>query len=463
MTITGPARPSTAAPAGGFGPRFLVPLVLGTLLNAINSSMIAVTLAPIGHDLGAGAAETVWLVTVLYLATAVAQPVMGRLVDRCGARRVLLTGLWLVCGAGVLGTLAGSLPMLIAVRVLLGLGTATGFPAAMAIVRARANTLGVAVPGGVLATLATSTQASMAIGPTLGALLAAVATWRATFAVNVPIALLGIVLAVRWLPADGPRTRSARERVDVTGVVLFAVALVALLLFMLRPEQALWPSLAVGLLLSGALVWWELRAADPFLDLRALGGNGPLVATYLRQALAYLAIYAFLYGYPQWLAQSDRLPETTIGLALLPMSVTTVTLSALGTRLGLGVWSRLLLTGGALFAGALALLLTGAGTAMWLLVAIGFLFGVGQGLSTVANQTALYVQAPAERIGTLSGLFRTSQYLGALASTSVIALSFGERATDSGLGTLALVLLVTAALLLCVTGVDRGLRRVPTH
>ncbi|WP_158888649.1 MFS transporter [Amycolatopsis anabasis] len=460
MTAGTSTTSATPATASGFGPRFLAPLVIGTLLNAINSSMIAVTLVPIGRDLGVGPAQTVWLVTVLYLATAVAQPVMGRLVDRFGARRVLLGGLCAVAAAGLIGALASSFPVLVGVRILLGLGTATGFPAAMAVVKARATRLEVAVPGGVLATLATSTQASMAVGPTLGGLLVGLADWRLTFAVNVPLALTGLVLALLWLPADEHTAPGPRSRIDWPGIVLFAASMTALLLFVMRPALDRWPFLAAGLVLGAVLGWQELRTASPFLDLRALGGNRPLIATYLRQGLGYLVIYAFLYGYPQWLAQGYGLPEQAVGLVLLPMSITTVTLSALGNRLGLGVYARLLLTAGSLCTGALLLFVPGAGTPLWTVAAIAFLFGVAQGLSTVANQTALYVQAPADRIGTLSGLFRTSQYLGALASTTVIALSFGPAATDQGLGTLALVLAVVAGSLCCLTAADRGLREV---
>ncbi|GAA4523976.1 MFS transporter [Amycolatopsis samaneae] len=459
---------STTATAAGegtaFGARFLSPLVVGTLLNAVNSSMIAVTLVPIGRDLGAGAGRTVWLVTVLYLVTATAQPVMGRLVDTLGARRVLAAGLALVVAAGLLGAFAPAFEVLLVSRILLGLGTATGFPAAMALVRARANAADVPVPGRALAVLATSTQASMAVGPTLGGLLVGLGGWRWTFAINVPVAALGLLLVWKWLPPDERRARTGpRPPLDLPGIGLFSLTLTALLLCLTRSGAALWPFLLTGLLAGAGLIAWELRARDPFLDLRTLAANRPLAATYLRQGCGYLVIYAFLYGYPQWLAEGYRLPEAVIGLALLPMSITTVTLSAAGARLVRGVRARLLLTAGALLAGSAALLTLSAETALWLVVAIGLLFGVGQGLSTVANQTVLYTQAPADRIGTLSGLFRTAQYIGALASTSVLAVTFGGQATDAGLGGLAVVLTVAAAALVSVTAADRSLRALDTR
>nr|WP_042183500.1 MFS transporter [Kibdelosporangium sp. MJ126-NF4]CEL15559.1 drug resistance transporter, EmrB/QacA family protein, putative [Kibdelosporangium sp. MJ126-NF4]CTQ98224.1 drug resistance transporter, EmrB/QacA family protein, putative [Kibdelosporangium sp. MJ126-NF4] len=452
---------ATAPTATAFGARFLTPLVIGTLLNAVNSSMIAVTLVPIGRDLGVGATHTVWLVTVLYLTTAAAQPVMGRVVDTVGARRVLTAGLVMVIAAGLLGAFAPTFGVLLASRILLGLGTATGFPAAMAMLRARATALDLPTPSRALSVIATSTQASMAVGPTLGSLLVGVGDWRWTFAVNVPVAAAGLILTLRWLPADEHAARSGpRPPLDLLGIGLFTLTLTTLLLLLMGPGELAWAFLGTGLLAGIGLVVRELRVRDPFLDFRALAANRPLTMTYLRQGCGYLVIYAFLYGYPQWLAQSHGLPESAIGLAMLPMSVTTVALSAFGARLGGSVRTRLLLTAGALLAGSVALLPMSAGTAIGLIVAVGLLFGVGQGLSTVANQTVLYAQAPQDRIGTLSGLFRTSQYLGALASTSVLAATYGHQATDSGLGNLALVLTVVAVGLLIVTVADRTLRTV---
>ena len=92
-------------PAGaGFGPRFVTAVSAGSALNPVNSSIIAVALVSIGHAFGAGPGTTGWLVSALYLATAVGQPTMGRLADRLGARRVYLAGLVSSTPAGCSGT-----------------------------------------------------------------------------------------------------------------------------------------------------------------------------------------------------------------------------------------------------------------------------------------------------------------------------------------------------------------------
>jgi MFS family permease len=114
-------------------------MVLGAILNPINSSMIAVALVPIGVAFHALPGETAWLVSALYPATATGQPVVGRLVDRYGPRRLYLIGTAMVGVAGVLGLVAPSLGVLVAARVLLGLGTCAGYPAAMFLIRSEAG------------------------------------------------------------------------------------------------------------------------------------------------------------------------------------------------------------------------------------------------------------------------------------------------------------------------------------
>src|SRR5205823_12439895 len=111
-------RRRRAESSGGFDRRLIGPMILGAVLNPINSSIIAVSLVPIGVAFGAPPARTAWLVSALYLATAIGQPVVGRLVDMYGPRRLYLAGTALVGVAGLLGSFAPSLTVLVVARVL---------------------------------------------------------------------------------------------------------------------------------------------------------------------------------------------------------------------------------------------------------------------------------------------------------------------------------------------------------
>ncbi|GAB3902730.1 hypothetical protein GCM10027612_68290 [Microbispora bryophytorum subsp. camponoti] len=194
------SRAGRRSEAGGFDRRLIAPMILGSILNPINSSMLAVALVPIGHWFHASPAHTAWLVTGLYLATAVGQPVIGRLVDTFGPRPLYLTGTTLVGVAGLLGVLAPSLGVLIVSRVLLGIGTSAAYPASMFLLRAEADRTGMRSPSGILAALSISNQVIAVIGPTLGGLLIGAGGWHLIFAVNVPLSVACLVLGVRRLP-----------------------------------------------------------------------------------------------------------------------------------------------------------------------------------------------------------------------------------------------------------------------
>lgn len=451
-------EPRAARPApSGFDRRLIAPMVLGSVLNPINSSMIAVALVPIGVAFGAPPSETVWLVSALYLATAVGQPVIGRLVDMYGPRRLYLIGTALVGVAGVMGALAPSLGVLIAARVLLGFGTSAAYPAAMQLTRSEVERTGKDSPAGVLTALAVSAQTVSVIGPTLGGFLIGVGGWRAIFTVNVPLSLACLVLGSLRLPKLSKDAAESRRDVDPPGMLLFAVMLVSLMMFLTAPKLSEWWLPVLSAVAAVAFARRELRVPEPFVDLRVLGGNLPLVTTYVRQFLAYTTSYAFLYGYTQWLEEGRGLSASTAGLILLPLSATALGISSLTGRRE-AVRAKLLVGGAVQVVGCASLLLVNSGSPVWLLLAVGAVLGVPQGLLGLAAQNALYRQAEPARIASAAGLLRTFMYLGALAASAATAAFFPHRADTPGLHGLALFMAVGSALLLVITLPDRSLR-----
>jgi MFS family permease len=447
-------RRGPAPEKAGFGGRFVTAVSVGSVLNPINSSIIAIALVSVGHAFGVGADRTTWLVLGLYLATAVGQPTMGKLADRFGALRVYLAGMALVAAGGLIGFWGFSFGALIVSRVVIGLGTSAAFPAAMAMVHRQAARLNRPAPGSVLGMLALTGQVSMVLGPPLGGLLIAAGGWRWIFLVNLPLAVAGTVLALAWLPRDDalPRggLRTLWRAVDPPGIALFIVGLIAVLVFLTGLPAPNWPVLAVGAVALAGLLAWELRAAAPFIDIRMLGRNRALTATYLRYILTFCVIYGFVYGWTQWLEESAGLSASASGLMLMPMSVVAAVVTVFGAR-GRRIAGPLLIGTPLLLLGSAGLLVLGHASGWPLLVGLSAVIGVPNGLLVVGNQAAMYAQAPGDQIGTASGLLRTFQYLGAIASGAVISLTYGPRATDAGLHHLAIVLTAACALLTVLT------------
>src|ERR1700756_3030033 len=118
-----------------FGPRFVTPMLLGSALNPINSSVIATALVSIAAAMHVPVGRTAILISCLYLTSAIAQPTAGRLAEELGPRRVFLAGIVIVLAGGILGGLARDMTMLVVSRVLIGLGTSAGYPSAMLLIR----------------------------------------------------------------------------------------------------------------------------------------------------------------------------------------------------------------------------------------------------------------------------------------------------------------------------------------
>ncbi|WP_409463618.1 MFS transporter [Amycolatopsis sp. GA6-003] len=448
-------NPSTA-PSRPFDWRFTAPLFVGSALNPINSSLLATALLPIATGLGVPLGRTAALVIALYLACAVAQPTAGKAAEVFGARRVFLAGIVLVAVGGLVGGVAQELGALLASRVLIGLGTSCAYPTAMLMVRRRAREAGLdQPPGGVLGGLQIAGIAAASLGLPVGGVLVGALGWRSVFLVNVPVALLALAATLAWVPPDGPLDRSRRPReiasdLDLGGIAGFAAAMATLLLFLFGLPEPKWGLLGVSALIWAGLVAWELRARSPFLDVRLLVSNKPLTAAYFRFGLVQLCAYLVLYGITQWVEAVRGLSETGAGLLLLPMTLVS----------GLVILpvSRRNLVRGPIVAAALACLAGSAGVLLlngsaWIgwVVAITVVIGAAMGLAGAGNQTALYAQAPAEQLGTASGLLRTFGYVGSIASSAVTGVVFHTDVTDRGVRLIAWIMIGISVVLVLIS------------
>jgi MFS family permease len=447
-----------------FGVRFVTAIVIGAALNPINSSVIATGLVAIAAAMDVPVGKTAILISSLYLTCAVAQPTAGRLAEEFGPRRIFLVGIAVVLAGGVLGAVADNLAMLTCARVLIGLGTSAGYPTAMLLIRRRAADAGLdAPPSAVLGSIAIAGSATMAIGPSLGGLLVGGFGWRAIFAVNLPFALAAALMALWGIPRDPDALhdrplRVMINRLDLPGIAAFSAALVSTLILIEDLPRVSWQALAATAVFSAGLIWRELRAANPFIDVRLLVRNRALSRTYVRGALTVFGTYVVLYGVTQWIEADRGQTALAAGLIMLPVgAVSAVAAQAVSGRTN----PRMpLVVAAVLFIAGSALILTLSKTSPAIAIAgVTAIFGAVNGAGIVGNQLALYRQTPAETIGTASGLMRTSQYVSSIASAVLIGAVYGRTVNSTGLHQAAVVLIGVSAILLLMTVFDRHLSR----
>lgn len=423
-----PARPRTGAAVAA--------LSLGTLLNPLNSSMIAVALVPLQHDFGVDVTAVTWVITSFYLASAAGQPLMGRLADRFGPRRLFLFGMLVVALACAVTPFAGSFAAVCAGRVALAVGTATAFPSAIAMLRPLAADSGVGTPR-LLGRIQIANTSGAAIGPVLGGALITFLGWQSIFWVNVPLALIAFAGAWMFTPRDAERPRTPLLRTlaesDIPGILLFIATLTSLLVFLLDLHPVpLWWLLPVCAVAAVLFVWRELRTSHPFLDLRLLAANRRLLMVYLSFAIFNVVYYSAFFGLPQYLQTHGGYTAGVAGLLMFPLAAVTIVVTPLAARAieAVGLRPTLITSAIALVAGAVLLGVAAATTAPWVVLLLTAALGIPYCVVSIGMNQALYSSARPEDSGVAAGIFQTSRYVGAIVATTVLGLLFSGGTTS---------------------------------
>jgi len=406
----------------------LLATVLGAGLAFIDATVVNIALPRIGASLHADAAGLQWTINGYTLSLASLVLLGGSLGDRFGRRRIFVVGVAWFAAASLLCGLSLDVRMLIAARVLQGVGGAMLSPGALAILEAsfdprdRGRAIGAwSGLGGIAG----------AVGPLLGGWLVQVATWRLVFLVNVPLAAVVALVALRHVPET--RDPGAARRLDVAGVLTGAAGLAGL-----TYGFTAWPSLgygsptvlaALGLGVLGVLgfVLAERRSSQPMLPLGVFA-----VRAFTAVNLVTFAVYAALGGVFFLVVLELQVvagfSPLAAGTALLPVTALMLLLSARAGALAQRIGPRLPLTiGPCVCAGALLLLARIGAHASYLRDVLPAVALLGLGLSaTVAPLTATALGSLDERhAGIASGVNNAVARAAGLLSVAVLPLAAG--------------------------------------
>ncbi|MDF3306027.1 MFS transporter [Rhodococcus koreensis] len=436
----------------------------GSILQPLNSSMIAVAIVGIAAQFGSSSGIT-WVISALYIATAVTAPMAGKLGALLGARKVYLGGLALVALGSVAGLLAPTVGWLIFSRILVGIGTATQYPNAMTMIRGYAERHG-AQPRTAITTLAICSQGVVALGPTLGGLLVGAFGWQSIMWINLPIVAFSAVAVTKFANVGfvGGMSVSRRQLVhalDVVGVLLFLALVSSTMLFLLSvTTDPVWWLIPVWALVLALFVQWERRADEPFIDVRALARNRALSATLARTLLTYTAFYCVFFGIPQWLQYSRGMGATEAGLTMLPVAVVGIGSTLLASRTYRRHGVRRTLTVGtcALLVGGVLLASVESSTApIVVLLMVAAVLGIPNGFNNIGNQNLISSVTSVEEVGTAIGMYRTVQYIGANLSAVVLQTTAGHVIGDDGLHRTGWFIAIAGVLLLAGVLMSRNM------
>jgi predicted MFS family arabinose efflux permease len=363
---------------------------------------------------------------------------------------MFMLGMGLVAITCALAPLAPNFALLCVARAVMALGTATAYPSAVVMVGAIAHRAKVdsARPLGRLQMANTS---AAAVGPVVGGLLVGFVGWQSLFLINVPLAVAALLIVRQAAPADQVRERGSVAQLvrdsDVPGIAGFIGALLLVMMAALNvaPDYRWW-MLGAGTVVAALFAWRELRFAKPFLDLRLLGRNRPLMLVYLAFAVFSSVYYFVFFGLPQLLQEAGGYDPGVVGLLMLPLAGMSVVatpwaVSAMG-RFGV---RRVLLAGVVLLTlvAALMWLLTGT-LAIPLVVVLTALMGIPYGTVSIASNQGMFVSTRPQDRGVAAGIYQTCRYVGAITATVMIGVfSSGGVHQDSWMR------MVVAMLVLC--------------
>ncbi|MFC1414168.1 DHA2 family efflux MFS transporter permease subunit [Streptacidiphilus sp. N1-12] len=466
--MTAPARPSTRTPERSRWAALVV-LCSGLLMIILDGTVVTVALPAIQNDLGFSPAGLAWVMNAYLISFGGLLLLAGRLGDLLGRRRVFLAGLALFTLASLLCGLADDQVLLITARFVQGAGGALVSAVSLGMIvdlftepaELRRAFAGYSFVG----------SAGASLGLVLGGVLTQALNWHWIFFVNLPIGLAAALPALRLLPPDGPAAGVSRRSLDAVGALLVTAGLMLTVYTLVGTAQHGWTSArtlgtgALSLALLTGFVARQATAATPLLPLRMFRSRSVSGAN-LVQALMVAALFSFQVLLAQYLQHVLGYGAAATGLAMLP-SALSIAVTSLGfaARLIARHGERRVLVGG--------LLMLVAGLA-WLTrtplhghypadVLPVTLLAAGFGLAITALTALGMSDATPADSGLVSGLFNTTQQIGAalgVAVTSTLAAArtsrlsaAGHSATNALNGGYHLAFAIATGLLLAATAV----------
>lgn len=383
----------------------LVATVLGSSIAGIDATVVNVTLADIGRDLGASFASLQWTVTGYTLSLASLILLAGGLGDRYGRRRIFLIGVAVFTLASVLCAIVPDVGSLIGARILQGVGGALMTPASMAILQ---STIASGDRPRAIGTWSGFSGIAGGLAPFVGGWLLSIGSWRWIFLINVPVAVIVLLVSRRHIPETRDDTSSGMDwGGSALAVVAFAAATYALIAIPETPGGPWAPASAVVAVAAAiGFVWYERRTTSPMLP-SSLMRSRPFVTINVVTFIVYGAFGVFSLIFTIALETISGYSPAKAGSTLLPITIIALALSGSSGKLAARIGPGLQLVAGPALCGVAALmaLQVGADAGYWsVVIPLECVFGLGIAAMVAPLTSVALSSAPGEHVGVASAV-----------------------------------------------------------
>ncbi len=401
-------------------------VLMGAAMSALDVSIVNIAMPTLKTTFNVSMAVIEWIAIAYTLALTVFLPLFGRLADMFGRSKLYNIGFVVFSAGSLLCGMSPTASFMIASRVIQAIGAGLLQANSVALIthafpayeRGRA----IGIQGAVQAI-------SMALGPFVGGILIATVGWRAIFYINIPIGLLGTMAALLVLPADQPIKE--KQKIDYPGAVFFASGLALLMLALNEAVRLGWTSHTIityffsGIILFFLFVITELKVEQPLINLGLFRHPTFLIGN-LTGMLSYFVLFTVLFLMPFYLEKVLGFNAVLTGSLLTPIPLAMMVVAPFSGHISDKYGPRIMTTTG-MFISALAclsLVFTGQSVSMPLLIAELICLGIGIGLFTPSNNSAIMSSAPKDKWGVAGGLLNMMRSLGLILGVNISGLIF---------------------------------------
>jgi EmrB/QacA subfamily drug resistance transporter len=430
----------------------LAAVSFGLFMIMLDNTVVNVALPSIQRDLDADLSELQWIVTGYALTFAALMLVGGKLADAYGRRLIFVVGIAVFTVASLLCGLAGSGEMLIAARVLQGVGAALMNPATLSIIAA---TFPARERGTAIGIWAGVSALALAIGPLVGGLITEHLDWSWIFFVNVPVGILGIAASYLFIDESRDETHA---RLDLPGLATSGIGLFALTYGLIEANTYGWSSTRIvgSFVLAGvsllAFLQLERRQRDPMLPLE-LFRSGTYTGANLVVLLVALAMFGVFFFVSLYLQNILGYSAVQTGAAFLPLTILIILVAPIAGKTSDRIGSRGLMTAGMILIAAQLVLLSrlSVDARFWDLFPAFVIGGIGMGLTMTPSAAAATRSVPVDKAGVGAAVLNSARQVGgtmgiAVMGAIVAAEAGSERTPEAFMRGFEAALLVAAAI-----------------
>jgi EmrB/QacA subfamily drug resistance transporter len=406
----------------------LFALVLGFFMILVDLTIVIVATPTIIDELHASVNQVVWVSSAYMLAYAVPVLITGRLGDRYGSKYLYLAGLTVFTLASLWCGLSTTIEMLIVARVVQGLGASMITPQTMAIIT---RIFPAAERGKAMSVWGATAGVAMVVGPILGGVLTGWLGWEWIFFVNIPVGIVGFVLAMRLVPKLPTHPHSF----DWVGVALSGVGLFLLAFGVQEGHEKHWASWIIAMIIGGLAVlsvfvgWQAVNKKEPLVPLGLFRDRNFSVSNI---AISTMGFIAASFGFPLMLyAQAVRgYSPTQAALLLFPMAIMSILLARTVGGLTDRIHPRTIVGFGFAISTVGMLLLAWKlepGTSVWWLCVFQVLVGIGNAFIWSPTAATANRNLPMHLAGAGAGVYNATRQVGSVVGSAAIAVLMSAR------------------------------------